>query len=476
MTDVDPNLWKRWTPAAQQRALEQAQSTKVDEWRPFYCKCTDPVTGLPSCDGMPHDVWEWNHARGDQHPPTDLEWVLWLLAGGRGSGKTRGGSEYTQRMTEETGRIALVAATGPDGREIMVEGESGLIATARPGKVPIWEPSKKRLTWPNGCKATVFSAEEPDRLRGPEHGFAWVDEPAHMALIQAVWDNLLFGLRIGRRPRIVATTTPKPRPWLKTQIKDPRTRHVKVSTYANLANLAPIFAERIINRYEGTRLGRQELHGDVLEDVEGALWNYDLIEPDRVVAVPHLVRVLVAVDPAGSAHRASDETGIVAVGKDRIGHMYVLKDRSGKYSPNGWALAVDALCDEVGADVIVAEKNYGGELVRSNMRNAGITRRIKLVDSRKGKALRAEPVVSLYEQHKVHHAGVFVDLEDQQCTWEAYEDDDSPDRVDALVHGITELAGKGGMSSIASPSTDAQEEVRSERRQRRHMRARVRAS
>ena len=262
----DPDAYKQWSPQAQRKALEALQSARNDEWRPFYCPLAD-------CDGMPHDEWLWNHARADQRPPTDAEWLVWLLLSGRGAGKTRTGAEYTHRMADVTGRMALIGATGPDVRDVMIEGESGLLTIARPGSKPLYEPSKRRLTWPNGCRATVFSAEEPDRIRGPEHGYAWVDEPAHFALIQDVWDNLMFGLRIGRRPRVVCTTTPKPRPWVKALAKDPRTRVARASTFANLANLAPSFAETILKKYQGTRLGRQELHGEILEDVEGALWS-----------------------------------------------------------------------------------------------------------------------------------------------------------------------------------------------------------
>ena len=273
--------------------------------------------------------WTWNHARADQHPPGDTEWLTWLLLSGRGSGKTRAGAEYTHRMSKVSARMALVGATGPDARDIMIEGESGLITIAPPGMRPHYEPSKRRLTWPNGSIATVFSAEEPDRLRGPEHAYAWVDEPAHFALVQEVWDNLMFGLRIGRRPRVVATSTPKPRPWVKELVKDTSTRVARASTYDNLDNLAPAFAERVIKRYAGTRLGRQELHGEILEDVEGALWTWEMIEPDRVAIAPQFQRVVVSVDPAGGAKRANDETGIVVVG--RAGeHLYVLADYTGR--------------------------------------------------------------------------------------------------------------------------------------------------
>ena len=267
---VDVDAYRNWTPAAQEKALQRVQELTARKWRPFYCP-------NPVCDGSPHGEWEWNHARADQRPPTDRDWLVWLLMSGRGTGKTRTGTEFVHRATRRLPRIALVAGTSTDAREVMLEGESGILTIAPPDHRPLYEPSKKRLTWPNGAIGTIFSGEEPDRLRGPEHYMAWLDEPAHYPLIQDCWDNLMFGLRLGQRPRIICTTTPKARPWLKELIADPATRMVSVSTYANLDNLSPIFAQRVINRYEGTRLGRQELHGELLTDVEGALWNWEML-------------------------------------------------------------------------------------------------------------------------------------------------------------------------------------------------------
>ena len=451
MTDVDPEAWRAWTPQAQQTALGKLKSRTHEEWRPFYCP-------LPDCNGKPHGPvgesdlpWEWNHARKDQHPPQDNEWLTWLLMSGRGSGKTRTGSEYTHRMAKVTGRMAIVGATGPDARDIMIEGESGLMTIAPPGMRPNFEPSKRRLTWPNGCVATIFTAEEPDRLRGPEHGYAWIDEPAHFALIQEVWDNVMFGLRIGKRPRVVCTSTPKPRPWVKELVKDPTTRVAKASTYDNLDNLAPAFAQRILSKYQGTRLGRQELYGEILEDVEGALWTWEMIEPDRVPIAPPMQRIVVAVDPAGGSKRTNDETGIVVVGV-LDGHLYVLADRSGRFSPYGWAMAVDAAYEEFQADAVVAETNYGGDMVTSNLKSAGVTKRVIGVNSRRGKAIRAEPIVGIYEQHKAHHVGTFAELEEELTTWQPYEDRESPNRLDALVHGATNLVGKNQIATVASPS------------------------
>lgn len=450
MSQIDPELYKSWSPAAQQAALERLRQVQNSKWRPFYCQ-------KPDCDGKPHDDWAWNHARADQRPPTDEEWVVWLLMGGRGSGKTRTGAEYTHRMSAAVPRIAILAATGADVRDTCLEGESGLLTIAPPGKRPHYEPSKRRLTWPNGCVATTFSAEEPDRLRGPEHAFAWVDEGAHIGLIQDAWDNLMFGLRIGKRPRVVATTTPKPRPWLKELVTNTRTRISRVSTYANLDNLAPTFAERIIAKYEGTRLGRQEIHAELLEDVEGALWSYDLVEVTRVpgfdaeTAKTACDRIVIAVDPAGSSRDGADETGIIVAGRI-AGDYYVIADLSGRYTPHGWATVVMRAYDLYDADVVVAETNYGGEMVESQLRLSGFAGRHLNVRARKGKAVRAEPIVGLWEQHKAHLAGTFPELEEQMTTWVPFEKNQpSPDRLDAMVYALTVLTVAPGVVTYASP-------------------------
>jgi phage terminase large subunit-like protein len=440
---VNDDAYLTWTPAAQERALQRLREAQNERWRPFYCKNRE-------CDGKPHDDWVWNHARKDQRPPTDPDWMVWLLMSGRGAGKTRSGAEYVHRLTEKFPRIALVAATGPDLRDTMVEGESGIVTISPPGKRPLWEPSKKRLTWPNGCVASGFSAEEPDRLRGPEHYAAWLDEPAFYPLIQDVWDNLLFGLRLGQQPRVICTTTPKPKPWLKELIKDARTRLSRVSTYANLENLSPVFAERVITKYEGTRLGRQELHAELLEDVEGALWTYAMIEDDRVADHPTLDRVLVSIDPAGSSKDSADETGIVVAGKSGKDY-YVLADRSGHYSPNGWASAAMTAVEMYDADAIVAETNFGGDMVENTLRNAGYTGRVLKIHAKKGKRLRAEPIVGLYEQHHVHHVGQFVELETELTEW-VPDEGDSPNRLDAMVYALAELSKGVRPASIGNPA------------------------
>lgn len=444
MTDSDSEVYRRWTPAAQEKALQALREAQNENWRPFYCKDA-------GCAGKPHGDWAWHHARPDQRPPTDPDWLVWLLKSGRGSGKTRTGTEVTHRVVEKVPRIALVGATAPDIRDIMLEGESGILKVYPPGKKPYYEPSKRRVTFHNGAVATLFSAEEPDRLRGPEHYFAWCDEAAHWPLVQEVWDMLMFGLRLGDRPRVVVTTTPKPRPWLKELMKEPTTRMSVASTYDNLDNLSPVFAERIIARYEGTRLGRQELMAELLEDVEGALWNWEMIESSRVAEHPDLDRIVVSIDPAGSVRKGADETGLVVVGWSGT-EGYVLADRSGHYSPVGWASAAMAAYDEFSADAVVVETNYGGDMVTANLRAIDAHPRILRVQSRRGKALRAEPVVSLYEQGRIHHVNAHDALETQMTEWVPYEDRDSPDRVDALVHGITELSKGRVAAGVANPA------------------------
>jgi len=444
VTDFDPDAFKRWTPSAQEKALTMLRERSNEKWRPFYCPIAD-------CNGLPHDKWLWNHARADQRPPTDPDWVTWLLKSGRGSGKTRTGTEVTHRMSQKVPRIGLIGATGADIRDIMLEGESGLLKVHPPGQKPDYEPSKRRLTWPNGCVATLFSAEEPDRLRGPEHYYVWADEPAHWPLVQQAWDNMTFGLRLGDHPRVVATTTPKPRPWLKELMKEETTRMSVASTYDNLPNLSPVFAEKIIKKYEGTRIGRQELHAELLEDVEGALWSWEMLESSRVAEVSDLERIVVSIDPAGSIRKGADETGIVVVGWAGT-EGYVLADRSGHYSPVGWASAAMAAYEEFTCDALVVETNYGGDMVTATLRSIDAHPRIIRVQSRRGKALRAEPIVSMYEQGRIHHVGMHPDLETQMTEWVPYEDRESPDRVDALVHGLTELAKGRVPASIANPA------------------------
>lgn len=366
---------------------------------------------------------------------------------------SRTGSEITHKMTERVSRLILIGATGPDLRDTMVEGVSGILATSPPGKRPLWEPSKKRLSWPNGAIGQGFSAEEPDRLRGPEGGFSWLDEPAHYALIDDVWSNMLLGLRLGRNPKVVATTTPKPTKWMKAQVKDPLTITRRVSTYANIGNLADAFKRTVLDRFEGTRLGRQELHGEILEDVEGALWTWDMFS--WVDEAPPLLRIVVGVDPAGTKNKSSDETGLVVCGIGYDKHLYVLADLTARYTPRGWATRANEAYEQYGADAIVAEKNYGGDMVRHTLETSGYGgARIILVDSRRGKEIRAEPIVARYEKSMVSHVGeqgTLAELEDEQTSWVPGVSP-SPNRIDSLVHGATHLLKNLEPAAIANPN------------------------
>lgn len=447
---IDPNEWKNWDDKTKKKvaaALDAALNGKSYAW---YCR-----KGR-TCDGKPHDDYDYPHARADQWPPPGTDWFLWLVMSGRGAGKTRTGSEWVRKITSRVPRIALIGRRGPDVRGTMVEGRSGLIRICeRAGMDYDWQPSKKEFTFGNGAKAFGYSAEEPDTLRGPEHGAAWLDEPAHMPLITEVWDNLLMGLRIDGLPggaKVLCTSTPLPIKWLKERMNEEGTRITRVSTRVNLDNLDPNFRRNIIEKYEGTRLGRQELDGEILEDVEGALWGAANIEENRDTSVLYseMNRIVVGVDPAGTAKKKSDETGIVVLGI-KGSHLYVLADYSGRYSPNGWAEKVWQAYDEFEADAVIAEKNYGGDMVLSTLRNVRANGNVRMVTSRRGKELRAEPIAGLYEQNRVHHTAVFSTLEDQMTSWVPGVGD-SPDRVDALVHAATDLAKIKGEAHIAVPT------------------------
>jgi len=384
-------------------------------------------------------LYDWRvWARESQLPPEWLKWRVCIMLGGRGSGKTRAGAEWI-RMMVETGkakRISLVGATAADARDVMVEGESGILNVSPPWNRPDYEPSKRRLTWKNGAIGTLFSADEPARLRGPQADAAWCDELAFWRYPEA-WDNLLLGLRLGEDPRCVVTTTPRPSRLVKDLLKRESTHVLRSTTFDNEANLAAEFITDILERYDGTRLGRQELYAELLTDTEGALWTRDVIENFRVETAPPLKRIVVAVDPAVSAGEGSNHTGIVAAGVAEGGHAYILEDASVKASPGQWAARVVECFEKFRADRIVAESNQGGEMVRHTIATVNPRVPVKLVHATRGKFTRAEPVAALYEQGKVHHVSGLEKLEDQLCTWTI--DEPSPDRLDALVWAVSEL-------------------------------------
>lgn len=322
----------------------------------------------------------------------------------------------------------------------MVEGESGIMSVCPSWAYPKYEPSKRRLTWPNGALAITYSADEPDRLRGPQHDAIWVDEPASWRRPET-WDMAMFGLRLGNNPRAIVTGTPRRTKLIKDLIANPRCAMTRGTTYENLHNLAPVFREQILIKYEGTMLGRQELNAELLDDVEGALWKHALIEENRVTMAPQLTRVIVGVDPAISNTDTSDETGIVIVGIGCDGHLYIIGDSSGRFSPDGWARRAVGAYRTCEADKIVGEANQGGDMVQSTIKTVDKVVPVKKVYASRGKRTRAEPIVSYYEQGRAHHVGQFSELEDQMCSWVPGED--SPDRMDALVWAATELIGGG---------------------------------
>lgn len=402
--------------------------------------------------------WSWR-ARPEQRPP-DGDWRLWLVLAGRGFGKTRAGAEWVLETarTDRTARIALVAASLGEARAVMVEGESGILACAGAKQRPEFEPSLRRLTWRNGAIATLYSAAEPDSLRGPQHSHAWCDEIGKwdVSRAEAAWDNLQLGLRLGDTPRALATTTPRAVPLVRRlagEVEAGKAVLTRGTTFDNAANLPPRFIAAMRRTFGGSTLGRQELDGELLLDVEGALWSRGLLETCRGAAPDALARIVVGVDPPASAR--GDECGIVVCGLGADGAGYVLADCSlARPSPESWARAVARAARAWGADRVVAEANQGGAMVASVLRAADCALPVKLVHASRGKVARAEPVAALYEAGRVRHAGMFAKLEDQLCGLLAgggYEGPGrSPDRADALVWALTELMlGRRGVPRIA---------------------------
>lgn len=381
-------------------------------------------------------------------PPGD--WLVWTIVTGRGWGKTRTGAEDVAEFgrSHPRSRIAVVAPTFSDGRDVCIEGESGLLNVVPPEFIKAYNRSMGEVVLMNGSQYQVYTAEKPNRLRGPQHHRAWCDEFAAWKYLQETWDMLMFGLRLGEHPQVVITTTPRPRPLLREIMSRSSTMVTTGTTYDNIDNLARVTVDELQRVYADTALGRQELEGVLLEDVEGALWSRETLEASRIQDddLPALSRVIVAVDPAVTSGRNAAETGIVVVGKTRDcplcnggEHAFVLEDRSGRSSPDAWGRKVVAAYKEFACDRIIGETNNGGELVAHVLRTVDPTVPFKSVHASRGKRARAEPIAALYEQGKVHHVGFFDDLEQQMCTWDPEITDVSPDRVDALVWGLTEL-------------------------------------
>lgn len=386
-----------------------------------------------------YGVWS-----GQTPPPGD--WMYWLLMMGRAGGKTWTGSnwlcEQAQDMPLE--RSAMVGATSADSRRTMLKGKAGVLRMAKPWFFPRWYHTDQTLIWPNGHVTTLYTADEPGRLRGPEHAIAWADEVCAWSNPEA-WDMLQMTMRGGRHPRVLVTTTPNSSRIIRDLIASPETALSIGSTAENARNLPPAFLARLLKKYEGTRLGRQELQGELVEDADGALWTRALIEAWRVDAPPSMRRIVVAVDPSASSKGTGALCGLVVAGVDDAGDGYVLADLSGQMTPDEWARKAAAAVAEWRADRLVYEVNHGGALVEQVLRTVDPNLPLLAVNASKGKWTRAEPVVALYEQGRVHHVREadgkptrLDDLEDQMCGWTP-DARGSPDRMDALVYALTEL-------------------------------------
>lgn len=384
-------------------------------------------------------LYDWKFwARPKQLPPPG-DWLTWFIMTGRGWGKNFVGSNWINEQAKQGAQhIALIGQTKADVRDTMVElGPSSILKLARPGFRPEYEPSKRRVVWPNGCIATIYSGDEPDQVRGPSHDLAWIDELAKFQYPQDIWDNLLMGLRNREDLRILVTTTPRPILIIKQLKNDPDTRLVTGSTYENRNNLPKKYFDYIIKRYKDTRLGKQEIYGEILEDNPDALWNRNILENNRVNKAPELVRIAVAIDPEATANEMSSETGIIGGGISENGHCFILEDATIKASPDRWGNAAVTVYHKLLADLIIGEVNNGGDMVEHVIRSIDKKVSYKSVRASRGKYIRAEPVSALYAQGKIHHVGYFPGLEDQLCEW--VPGDKSPDRLDALVWLITEL-------------------------------------
>ncbi|MFN3209701.1 MAG: DNA-packaging protein [Roseovarius sp.] len=396
------------------------------------------------------DFWAMDHQR-----PPEGDWRTWIILGGRGAGKTRAGAEWVRAQVEgarpldagRCNRLALVGETIDQVRDVMIFGESGILACSPPDRRPVWQATRKRLVWPNGATAQAFSAHDPESLRGPQFDGAWADELAKWKKAQETWDMLQFGLRLGEAPQICVTTTPRNVGILKDLLDRESSVSTSAPTQANRANLAEGFLEEVNARYAGTRLGRQELDGVLIDEADGALWTPSRLEVSRVDAVPEMDRIVVAIDPPVTGKDSSDECGIVVAGAVTQGPVqdwraYVLADASiPAASPMAWANAAILAMEQFGAERLVAEVNQGGDLVEQVIRQVDPLVPIRSVHASKGKVARAEPIAALYEQGRVHHVRGLDVLEDQMCqmTAQGYEGRGSPDRVDALVWALTEL-------------------------------------
>lgn len=383
--------------------------------------------------------------------PNGEPWLTWLLIGGRGAGKTRAGAEWISAQvrgqppfaTSKAGHIALIGESEHDVREVMIEGPSGVLAAHGRHQRPVWVSSRRRLEWDNGAVAYAFSAEDPESLRGPQFDCAWADELAKWRYADAAFDMLQFGLRLGDNPRQLITTTPRPMALIKRLMADPSTAVTRAPTRNNAYCLSPAFLKNVMARYAGTRLGRQELEGEIIEDRADALWSRAMLEAGRVRDAPSLNRIVVGVDPPASSGKRADACGIVAAGINGEGAVFVIADETvSGATPAVWAAKAVALYRRIEADALVVEVNQGGEMVKSVIHEVDAGVPVTAVRAMRSKWLRAQPVATLYEQGRVHHAGAFAALEDEMCDFgvNGLSSGRSPDRVDALVWAISSLA------------------------------------
>lgn len=398
-------------------------------------------------------LWDWRFwARPNQIAP-EGDWQTWLALAGRGFGKTEAGAQWVRERVKSGARsVALVAETQKDLEEVMV---ARLVKIHPPGEEPAVRYRPVRLIWPNGAIALGYNGTEPDQLRGPEFDTAWVDELAKYRYARETWDMLQFTMRSGPDPRVFVTTTPRPIPILKEILAAPSTVVTRGTTFDNVRNLPASFLKRLKDRYEGTRLGRQELNAEILDDMPGALWTREMFDTQRLKEAPAMSRVVVAIDPSGTggADDDGDSIGIVVAGKGVDGRGYVLADRTCKLSPDGWGRRAIAAYHEFGASRIVAERNFGGAMVEHVLRTIDRKAAYKEVTASRGKIARAEPVAALYEQGKISHVGSFPELEDQACLMlpDGFAGEGSPDRTDALVWALTDLMlTTGGKSFFAA--------------------------
>ena len=432
--------------------LMKITATDLRELPPDRLKEVLSQLGPKKTEELQH-TWEF-WARPEQIEP-EGDWNVWIALAGRGWGKTRAGVEWVRHQIKSgKKRIAAVAPTNSDIRRVMVEGESGFLSvcwkgdkTYRGGKLgfPNWSPTNRTLTWENGAKVEFYSAEDPERLRGPQFHAAWADEVAAWRNQQDVWDMLQFTLRLGRKPRVMVTTTPKPTKLMRALIASPQSHITRGSTFDNIDNLAKPFLETVKKEYEGTRLGKQELYAEILEEADGALWTTEILDGCAIEKkdIPELNRIVVSIDPAVTAKTESDMTGIIVAGIDVNGIGYVLEDATDRYSPAEWAAKAISLYQSYSADRIVAERNQGGDMVRRTLEAEDETVPIRLVHASRGKMARAEPISALYERGKVKHAKGLDELETQMRTWEPLGSLGSPDRLDACVWALTDLMLNG---------------------------------